>query len=81
MYKAKVVGLKGYYKISVKPKKVRFSSVEEKLSFKIGVRTEKWVGRRKSLWFGNKLVESIRLIALLPSIPWRICRPIMCSSK
>lgn len=51
-YMSKVVGPKGYYKVDVKPKKLKFSGKSESLSFKIFVMKETSVKVMKNLWFG-----------------------------
>ncbi|OMO53156.1 hypothetical protein COLO4_36828 [Corchorus olitorius] len=52
IYKAKLVGPKGYYKIDVKPKRLKFSGVSERLSFRVVVEKENGMQKRKNLWFG-----------------------------
>ncbi|XVE71806.1 hypothetical protein DITRI_Ditri10aG0181600 [Diplodiscus trichospermus] len=51
-YKAKIVGPKGYYKVDVKPKKLKFSGVPHRLSFRIFIEKENSVQEMKNLWFG-----------------------------
>lgn len=58
-YKAKVVGLRGFYKVDVIPKKLKFSKIDEKLSFKIAIRKEKGVAKRNSLWVGALIWHEI----------------------
>ncbi|XVF47716.1 hypothetical protein PTKIN_Ptkin03bG0133200 [Pterospermum kingtungense] len=51
-YKAKIVGPKGYYKVDVKPKRLKFSSISQSLSFRIFVEKEASGKEMKNLWFG-----------------------------
>ncbi|KAF8400334.1 hypothetical protein HHK36_013631 [Tetracentron sinense] len=47
VYRAKVVGPGGYYKVNVEPKRLRFNGPGETLSFKVVIRKE---GKRKKRW-------------------------------
>ncbi|WRX33154.1 Peptidase S8/S53 domain - like 10 [Theobroma cacao] len=52
-YKAKVVGPKGYYKVDVKPKRLKFSGIsDQSLSFRIVLEKESNMHEMKNLWFG-----------------------------
>lgn len=53
MYKAKVVGLGGYYRIEVEPKVLRFSGMGERLSFKMVIRMEGKRKTRRDMWVGS----------------------------
>ncbi|XVF34237.1 hypothetical protein REPUB_Repub18cG0042200 [Reevesia pubescens] len=54
-YKAKIVGPKGYYKVNVKPKRLKFSGISESesLSFRILIEKGNSVQEMKNLWFGS----------------------------